>query len=46
MIVLENNPADNLEALRNVSLVIKNGKSIKGKIKKNHHIDALLDSIL
>lgn len=46
MIVVKQNPAENLEALRNVSMVIKSGKAVKGKLKKNAEVDALLDGIL
>ena len=45
MIVLNENPLDNLEALRNLSMVIKSGKTVNGKLKKNKNIDSLLDSI-
>lgn len=45
MIVLDQNPLEDLEALRNVSMVIKSGKQVKGKLKKNKDIDTLLDSI-
>lgn len=46
MIILNENPADNLASLRNVSMVMKSGKIVKGKLKKNKEIDHLLDSIL
>ena len=46
MIVLDKNPAKNLESLRTVSTVIKSGKIVKGKLKKNKEIDAVLDSIM
>lgn len=46
MIILDKNPAEDLKALRNVSMVIKNGKTVKGRLKKNKEIDDLLDSIL
>lgn len=46
MIVLNENPAENLKTLRSVSMVIKNGKIVKGKIKRNKDTDNLLDSIM
>lgn len=46
MIILDENPADNLKALRNISTVMKSGKIVKGKLKKNKEIEHLLDSIL
>ncbi len=46
MIVLDKNPLLNLKYLKNVSMVIKDGKTVKGKLKKNKEIDQLLDSII
>ena len=45
MIVLDKNPIDDLSVLRNVSMVIKSEKEVKGKPKKSAKIDALLDGM-
>lgn len=45
MIILDKNPLDDLSVLRNVSMVIKSGKEVKGKPKKSAKIDALLDGM-
>ena len=45
MIVVKENPLEHLETLRNVSMVIKSGKIIHGKIKKMKEIDDLLDGM-
>lgn len=44
-IILKENPADNLKALRNISMVVKNGKVVKGKVKRKVEIDKVLDSM-
>lgn len=46
MIVLDENPVEDLKVLRSVSMVIKSGNIVKGKIKRNKDTDALLDRIL
>lgn len=45
MIVVKENPLEHLETLRNVSMVIKSGKIVRGKIKKIKEIDDLLDGM-
>lgn len=45
MIVVKENPLEHLEALRNVSMVIKSGKRVNGKIKRIKEIDDLLDGM-
>lgn len=44
LIILRNNPLEDLSALRNVSMVIAGGKLIRNpKIRRNRHVDVLLD---
>ena len=47
MIVLNGNPLENLEALRNVERVVLDGEILKKKkIKKNKYIEKMLDTLL
>ena len=46
MIIVDKNPLDDLKVLRNVTMVIKNGEIVKGRLKKNKGTDRLLDGIL
>lgn len=46
MIVVDENPFNDLKVLRNVTMVIKNGEVVKGKVKKDKEIEDLLDGIL
>ena len=47
MIVLDENPLENLETLRNPSMVIARGEKVKKlKIKKYEDIEKILDETL
>lgn len=45
MIVLEQNPAENLSILRNPAMVIKSGRIVKGKFKRYKNVDEVLDGM-
>lgn len=46
LLIIDQNPLDNLEALRNPELVIYKGKIIKGHNKKYSKIENKLDIVL
>ena len=45
IIVCGNNPLDDLSALKNLDLVIKDGNIVKGKFKRNPKCEAVLNSL-
>lgn len=47
LLVLENNPLEDLKALRNIDMIINKGTIInRPKLKKNKHIEEKLDTLL
>ena len=45
IIVCGNNPLDDLSALKNLDLVIKDGNIVKGKFKRNPKCEEVLNSL-